>query len=120
MWDEKQKYIDKFKRKKARYKVGTKVRICKDKCSFNRGYNVRWTDEVFITSKILTHMPIPMYVLSSFDETEENIGNFYRFDVVPVDEDPEYQIDSVLKESRDGKSSFVKWKVDVECKRPSN
>lgn len=109
VWDAKEKYLSKFEKRKPKYNVGSKVRIRKEQKVFNRGYDVRWTDEVFVISKVLSHMPIPMYVLTSFDGSEELLGKFYEFELQKVSDDFEYRIRSVLKESRDGKRSFVSW-----------
>ena len=37
--------------KKAKFKVGDKVRIAKKKVRFDKGYATRWTREIFIIEK---------------------------------------------------------------------
>ena len=46
------------KTKKAKFKVGDRVRIAKKKGKFEKGYTTRWTREIFVIEKVLNTNPV--------------------------------------------------------------
>ena len=68
-------YIDEHNEKSARYSVGDRVRICKFKNIFAKGYTPNWSREIFIINKINDTVPYT-YILKDLND-EESIGSFY-------------------------------------------
>ena len=72
-------YID-FKKevndKDHKFKVGDHVRISKYKNIFAKGYTPKWSEEVFVVSKIKNNVPW-IYVINDLN-AEEIIGTFYE------------------------------------------
>lgn len=106
-----QKQIEKIKRKKPKYTIGSYVRIAKQKGKFSRSYNEQMMQEIFKIKSINVSKPIPLYNLTNFDGSEDIIGGFYEFELVPVITNV-YRIEKVLKKRKiRGKLQlFVKWK----------
>ena len=105
---ENEKYLSKFKRKKAKYKEGMLVRIQSEKTVFNKGYRTNFNDEIFKIVKVKDKLPIPLYTLASLDDQEVLGGNFYQFQITPVRQS-EHRIEKVLKKDEKTGRSFVKW-----------
>lgn len=61
---------------KPKFKVGDRVRITKKKKLFEKGFQTRWTRELFVVSQVLYTDP-PTYKIKDLDE-EEIIGSFYE------------------------------------------
>lgn len=97
-------------RKQPSYKVGDSVRVALKKSKFDRGYNPRFTEEVFKIKKILTNLPQPRYILESYDEGEVIDGSFYEGEIT-LAKHQEFKIEKILKERKRGnkKEYFVKW-----------
>ena len=68
-------YIDEHNEKDSRFKVGDRVRICKFKNIFAKGYAPNWSSEIFIVDKINDTVPYT-YNLKDLND-EEIIGSFY-------------------------------------------
>ena len=64
-------------------KVNDLVRIQKFKNKFSRGYEKNFTTEVFIISKVLSHLPIRMYTISDLNDNHI-CGKFYAEELSPV------------------------------------
>ena len=64
------------KPKKAKFKVGDRVRISKKKGKFEKGYTTRWTREIFVIEKVLNTNPITYKIKDLKDE--EIKGSFYE------------------------------------------
>ena len=62
--------------KDAKFKVGDQVRISKYKNIFAKAYSPKWSEEVFIISKIKNTVPWT-YVVSDLNG-EEITGTFYE------------------------------------------
>ena len=95
-----------------KFKVGTKVRISKNKMTFEKGYRPNWTEEVFVIFDRVNRDP-PVYRIKDLaDETLE--GTFYEWELQEVDKtnDDLYIIDRVIKQRKmNGKTEyFVSWK----------
>ena len=64
------------KTKKAKFKVGDRVRIAKKKGKFEKGYTTRWTREIFVIEKVLNTNPVT-YKINDL-KGEEIKGSFYE------------------------------------------
>ena len=73
--DNKRVYIDEHNEKDSRFKVGDRVRICKFKNIFAKGYTPNWSREIFIVNKINDTVPYTYNIKDLNDE--EIIGSFY-------------------------------------------
>lgn len=106
-----QKQLLKVKTKKPSLKVGTYVRIAKQKGKFSRSYDEQTMQEIFKVKEIDTSKKIPMYKLTDYDGSEDIIGGFYDFELTPV-QTQTFRIERVIKERfvRGKKQLFVKWK----------
>lgn len=106
-----QDQILKMKPKKPNLKVGTYVRIAKQKGKFARSYDEQTMQEIFKIKSVDTSKIIPMYSLTDYDGKEDIIGGFYEFELTPV-KTATFRIEKVLKEKTIGgkKKLFVKWK----------
>ena len=58
--------------KKAKFKVGDRVRITKKK----KGYTTRWTKEIFVIEKVLNTIPFTYKIIDL--KGEEITGSFYE------------------------------------------
>ena len=97
---------------KFKFKIGTKVRISKNKMKFEKGYRPNWTEELFIVSERLNRNP-PVYRIKDL-AGEVLEGTFYELELQEVEksDDDLYIIDKVIKQrKRNGKTEyFVSWK----------
>ena len=73
--DNKRVYIDEHNEKDSRFKVDDRVRICKFKNIFAKGYTPNWSKEIFIVDEINDTVPYT-YNLKDLND-EEIIGSFY-------------------------------------------
>ena len=100
------------KRFKFKLKVGTKVRISKNKMTFEKGYRPNWTEEIFIIAERLNRNP-PVYRIKDL-AGEMLEGTFYEVELQEVEKmkDELYIVDEVLKQrKKNGKTEyFVSWK----------
>ena len=55
-----------------------------------------------------TNLPIPLYTLASLDDKEVLIGNFYQYQITPVNQ-THHRIEKVLKKDNKTGRSFVRW-----------
>ena len=62
--------------KRAKFKVGDRVRITKKKGKFEKGYTTRWTREIFVIEKVLNTNPVT-YKINDL-KGEEIKGSFYE------------------------------------------
>jgi hypothetical protein len=95
------------KTRSPRYKVGDHVRISKEKKKLEKGYEYRFTEEVFKIIQVIRH-PVPVYKLEEL-MGEPIKGTFYEpeLSIVRNFADREHQIDKVLR--RKGNKLFVRW-----------
>ena len=62
-------YVPRLKRKKkAKFKVGDRVRLNKIHRTFEKGYLPGWTEEVFVVHRVVPG-PVPTYKIREWDET---------------------------------------------------
>lgn len=105
------KQLEKIKKKKPKYQIGSYVRIAKQKGKFSRSYDEQTMQEIFKIKSINTSKPIPLYNISNFDGSEDIVGGFYEFELIPVVTNT-YRIEKVIKKRKVGGKIqlFVKWK----------
>lgn len=91
--------------KMGKFKLGDSVRISKFKKTFDKGYQINWSAEIFQIHRInLTH-PIT-YQLK--DHKNANIlGCFYEFELQKVKNKNLFLVEKILK--RRGNKVYVKW-----------
>ena len=58
--------------------------------------------------QVKDNLPVPLYTLSSIDDKEVLIGNFYHYQITPVKQ-TEHRIEKVLKTNKKTGKLFVKW-----------
>ena len=91
--------------KDPKFKVGDHVRISKYKNIFAKGYMSKWSDEVFVVSKIKKTVP-RTYVINDLNG-QEIIGTFYEKELQKTNQ-KEFRIEKVMK--RKGDKLDVTWK----------
>lgn len=97
-------------RKKPKFKVGDTVRISLKRRVFERGYEPKFSEEVFKIRKIYTNLPQPRYSVTSFDEREKIEGTFYERELAKAAHQ-DYKIEKILKTRKRGRlvEHLVKW-----------
>ena len=109
-------YIDSLKlgktKKTYKFEIGNKVRISHLKFIFQRNYQQKWTEEIFIVTHRHREQGINLYRLNDFAD-EPIDGYFYEEELQKVtkDEDALFRVEKVLKTRtrRRQKEHFVKW-----------
>ena len=92
--------------RKAKFKVGDKVRISKYKRKlFDRGYTENWKEEVFIIDKIQYTTPIT-YKLKDLND-EQIKGSFYEPELLKANQEI-FRIDKVIRRDYKKKQALVK------------
>lgn len=100
-----------IKQVKPIYKVGSFVRIAKQKGKFSRGYQEQTQQEIFKIYKIDLSKKIPLYHLETYNGDEKISGGFYNFELTPVSTNI-FRIEKVIRKRKyKGKQQLlVKWK----------
>ncbi|XP_067204506.1 uncharacterized protein [Linepithema humile] len=102
------------KRRKAKYHVGDHVRISRAKVVFEKGYEARWSEEIFRIHRILDWRKPRVYELS--DLAGEVIdGIFYEQELARVEknlQEEEFIVDRVIRSRGRGnnKQVLVSWR----------
>ena len=100
------------KKKKFAFNIHDKVRISHLKDVFQRDYQQKWTEEIFIITHRHTEQGIHLYQLKDFAD-EPIDGYFYEEELQKVTKDPNalFRVEKVLmSRTRKGqKEHFVKW-----------
>nr|XP_012216150.1 PREDICTED: uncharacterized protein LOC105668351 [Linepithema humile] len=102
------------KRRKAKYHVGDHVRISRAKVVFEKGYEARWSEEIFRIYRILDWRKPRVYELS--DLAGEVIdGIFYKQELARVEknlQEEEFIVDRVIRSRGRGnnKQVLVSWR----------
>ena len=96
------------KRKKAKLKVGDRVRLNKKYRVFKKSYLPGWTKEVFLVVRV-TPGVVPTYKIKEWDGTPLT-GTFYGEDLqkVTVRDDGLFRVEKIVK--RKGDKVLVRWK----------
>ena len=105
------KYYEKIKPKKVTFEIGDKVRISKLRTKFSRGYKERFNQEIFKIYKISSNKKIPLYYLSTYDETDKIKGGFYAFELAKVDNEV-FRVETIVdrRQNDQGETELlVKW-----------
>ena len=101
-------YVDSKKEandKDPKFKVRVHVRISKYKNIFAKEYTSKWSEEIFIVSKIKNTV-CWTYVIDDLNG-EEIAGSFYEKELQKTNQ-KEFRIEKVLK--RKGDKLYIKWK----------
>ena len=100
---------------KYKFKKGDYVRITHLKHPFDRDYQEKWTEEIFIIKSRYYRQGIPVYTLMDYDKDLIE-GTFYQNELQKVNKDRDdlWRVDKVLKKrTRKGKQelfvSFMGW-----------
>ena len=106
-----QNQVDKIKPKQPSLRIGTYVRIAKQKGKFSRSYDEQTVQEIFRIRKVDVTKKIPLYYLSDYYGNEDLVGGFYDFELTPVKTNV-FRVEKVLKKRnyKGKKQIFVKWK----------
>jgi hypothetical protein len=92
--------------RKPKYTVGQHVRIAKDKSLFEKGYEYRFTEELFVIDKVIPHA-VPVYILKDL-QGEPIKGKFYESELSLVRNfNEEFIVDRILKRKRN--KVLVRW-----------
>ena len=91
-------------KQKPKFSVGDRVRIGRKKSKFEKGYTVRWTEELFKIHKVQLTDP-PTYKLKDLND-EEITGSFYEPELQKTTQHT-FRIEKVIKKK--GNKAFVKW-----------
>lgn len=101
-------------KRRIKYRVGDLVRISRAKAAFEKGYEARWSEEIFRIHRILKWRKPPVYEL--IDLADEVIdGIFYEQELARVEKDleqEEFIVDRVIKSRGRGanKEVLVSWR----------
>lgn len=95
-----------------KFSVGDEVRIHKSRTIFSKGYEEKWTDEIFTITFINDKYSPVLYSLK--DHNGETIkGSFYANELQKIDNSEKlYRIDKIIRKRyvRGKKQALVKWK----------
>ena len=92
-------------------KIGSYVRIAKQKGKFSRGYKEQANQEIFKIYDISKTKKIPLYYLETYNGSEKIKGGFYKFELTPVNTNI-FRIEKILRRRtfKGKRQILVKWK----------
>ncbi|CAC5381013.1 unnamed protein product [Mytilus coruscus] len=98
---------------KFQFKVGDTVRLTKISNVFDRSYDEHFTREIFKIRKRFRMQSIPVYKISSFDNSPVS-GLFYSGEMIKVnkDENSMWYIENKLKKRK--RNGVIQWLVKFE------
>ena len=108
------KYLDRVNKyqRKPKFKIGDRVRVKKNKNTFDKAYDQNFNEEYYSVIERIKHFPINMYRIESLDrqgDDKEVLGLWYEYQLQKVDQN-EYRIEQVIRrEPRRGRA-LVKWR----------
>lgn len=76
-------YKRRIPNKISHFNIGDKVRIQKIKRDFEKGYEIKWSKEIFKIKQKLSTLPQPRYIISDISGSPI-IGSFYEFELQQV------------------------------------
>ena len=90
-----------------KFKVGDTVRVLMENSPFDKGTRAKWTEELFIVSRIIPY-DIPVYILTDTLDREVD-GIWYEEEMVlHTKTDEIYQIDKIIrKRTKNGKKECL-------------
>jgi len=91
--------------KKAKFRVGDKVRISTNKGVFTKGYLPNWSTEIFTIVKINKTIP-PTYQLHDYND-DPIAGCFYNEEISKTNYPNDYLIEKIVRKR--GNQIYVKW-----------
>lgn len=91
--------------KRAKFKVGDKVRVSKSKQIFEKGYTPNWSTEIFTVEKVMKTVPFT-YRLKDYQE-QPIAGGFYEEELLKTKYPDIYLIEKVVRKR--GDHYYVKW-----------
>ena len=90
-----------------KFKVGDNVRISKEKSMFEKGYTLRWTEEIFKIYEVQMTRPVT-YKLE--DVNEERIeSSLYEAELQKTEQEM-FRIEKVLRRDKKNGTALVKWR----------
>ena len=101
--------------KKAKFKIGNRVRINKTKRTFDKGYLPNWTQELFEIVHVNKSTSPVTYVVKDLDG-EQILGTFYEPELQFIKDDEIYEIDSVLAKRTRRKGNKIVREIKVNWK----
>ncbi|XP_072757016.1 uncharacterized protein [Anoplolepis gracilipes] len=105
---------EKCEKQKAKYRVGELVRISRAKVTFEKGYEAKWSEEIFRIHRVLDWRKPQVYELSNL-AGEVIDGIFYEQELALVKknlQEEEFIVDRVIKSRGrgDNKQLLVSWR----------
>ena len=96
--------------KPFKFKRGDYVRISSNKHTFQRDYQQKWTEEVFMIQSRYLRQGIPVYKLVDYDQMPIE-GTFYQSELQRLSKRDEFKVEKILKRRRRKGISevYVKW-----------
>ncbi len=99
-----------LRRPRPKLDVGDNVRLANAARSFERGYEQRWTEEIFVVSRVWSSGNPPLYSVT--DQSGESLaGRFYESELQKVRMPDAFRVEKVLRRRGVGSNArlFVKW-----------
>jgi hypothetical protein len=95
-------------RRKAKYKIGDKVRISRTKSVFEKGFLPNWSEELYIVDKVQKTMPTTYKLKDLLGEEVE--GSFYEQELQKALQEV-YRVEKVIRKKKINgvEHAFVKW-----------
>ena len=93
-------------------RIGDRVRISKEKATFEKGYLPNWTEEEFFVDEINTKFQPVMYKLVDYHGNPIE-GSFYSYELQVVDRSEEvFIVERIIRRKREGnrRMYLVKWR----------
>ncbi|XP_031779860.1 uncharacterized protein LOC103316163 [Nasonia vitripennis] len=91
--------------KRAKFKIGDKVRVSRNKEVFDKGYTPNWSTEVLTITRVSPTKPYTYHLKDYYDKPIA--GGFYEEELLKTKYSDIYLIEKVLKKS--GNTVYVKW-----------
>ena len=111
----KRKFIrgpNKIKEPHFKFDIDDKVRLAKFRKVFDKAYNQKWSDELFIIIRREIVQGVPMYELKSY-LNQKIKGKFYENELekVKIDSNHLFKIEKILRKEKKGRKSgfVVRW-----------
>lgn len=102
-------YSKRLKKSKIKYRVGEFVRTMLQRRLFSKGYEIKWSREIFRITQVRGTRPVE-YAIAALDDTEID-GWWYQEELTRVSEPEIYEIEQVLNRRGQGRNEevYVKW-----------
>lgn len=110
--DNVQRNYSRIPRVKPRLKKGDAVRILLSPTNFAKGYDDLWSEEIYKVTELYTHMPRPMYQVSTLANPPEVVeGRWYESELQEIQMPSHFKVEKILKTKKvRGKTYYlIKW-----------